>query len=152
MLLVFFISGKVVWRWSLLCLLNKSNYQMSGLFVPPNHRRSKQQWAQTIYPSCQNPHTRHTKNMSPTFLLVTQFTQNNTHVLNFASEIWRSFHHTFNRRCRMIWTLPWHDETIINTILLHKTLHKKNTQHLQIVTMEYGTPPAMQCSSSRAYW
>jgi len=51
----------------------------------------------------------------------------------------------------MISALPWRDENIINKILLHKTLHKKKTQHFQLFTTQSGTPLSVQSSSSRAY-
>jgi hypothetical protein len=45
----------------------------------------------------------------------------------------------------------WHDENVINTILYAQHFAKKNTQQLQLITKHSGSPPAVQCSSSRTY-
>ena len=96
-----------IWRWFLLCLLNKDDIWMSGLLVPPNHRNGGEHWMWTIYPSWGKPHTHFITNMrDPTFILVTHFTPKIKLITFLNKQVkfnlwdWRSLHHTQNRKCQ----------------------------------------------------
>ena len=82
-------------------------------------------------PTLKKPHTHYTANIKgTTFVLVTHFTTK-IKLITFFNE-WDDIlclrfegHFTTHvtASVRMIETLHWHDENVINTTLLHKTLH-----------------------------
>ena len=106
-------------------------------WFPPNHGNGEQHW-RDIYPSCEKPHTRSTTNMSgPTVIFVTHFTPKmklTTFLIEWGEISTLRLEGQFTTHVaegvRMIWTLPRHDEIIINPILLHKTLQYKEHRAL----------------------
>ena len=146
-----------IWRWSLLCVLNKSKNRMSGILVPSKPWERRTAFGADHYPSCDKPHTCYTINMrGPTFMLVAHFTPK-IKLITFLNErdtfspleIWRSGQHTRNRRCQ--------DD--LNTSFARWEYSKRNpfTQNTSLkrthdtCNLAQRTPLAVQCSSSRTY-
>ena len=120
-----------IWRWSLLCLLNKGNNRLRCLVVPskPWKRRTAFD-ANHLSILWEASHTVRKKYEGPKFYLVTKCTTK-IKLITFLNERGKisslrfegQFTSHVTEGVRMIQTLPWHDENIINTVLLHKTLH-----------------------------
>jgi len=64
-----------IWRWFLLCLLNKQAVRCVVLWFPPNHVNGARHLARSIYPPCDKSDTCYTTNMwGLTAILITHFT------------------------------------------------------------------------------
>jgi hypothetical protein len=93
-----------LWKWPLLCWLDNSINRISGLLVPSKHW----EWRTALDPNHlpilrEASQALHSKYEGPNFYVGRQlYTQNKAHNIsqrtekNFASEIWRSFHHASN--------------------------------------------------------
>ena len=126
------------------------------LWFPPNNANGEQYLAQNIYPSCEKPHTYCTTNMrGPNFILVTHFTPK-IKLITYLNKPLR-FEGQFNTHLQQK-VSGWYKQ-FIGVMKIKQTqsfdtrnFTKKDTQHMQLITAQSGTPIAVQCSSSRTSW
>jgi len=148
-----------IWKWCLLCWLNKSNNRMSGLLVPSkpwerwtafgaNHLPILRETLYTLHNKYEGPNFYLGHPLCPKIKLVTFLNERG----KISPRIWRTVHHTRNRR---------HQDNL-NTSLERRKYNKHNpvtqntsqqehAQHLQLIITMSGTPLVVQCSSSTAY-